>query len=66
MKTALKKVYETLPLKKEAFTLMKMFWTPDQNIYRHLHFHGVFRVDIDGAHSFQINHHGYQIENEIF
>lgn len=66
MKAALKKVYKALPLKKEAFTLIKIFWTPSPSVYRHLHFKGHFKVKVDDAHSFQINHYGFQIENEIF
>ena len=66
MKKLLKHTYDAVPLKKELFTLMKRFWVPSESVYRHLHFKGVFKVQIDSSHSFFIQHHGYQIENEIF
>jgi FkbM family methyltransferase len=66
MKTVLKNVYKSLPLKKEMFSLVKMVWTPSPTIYRHLYFKGDFKVKVDDEHSFLINHYGFQIENELF
>lgn len=66
MKTLLKKAVNVMPLKKEAFSLLKTVWHPSENIYRHLHFHGVFNVKVDAKSSFKIRHYGFFIENEIF
>lgn len=54
------------PLKKEMFSLVKIFFTPSENIYKHLHFKGNISVQIDESHSFKIRHYGYEIENTIF
>jgi FkbM family methyltransferase len=55
-----------LPFKKQFFFLLKSIVKPDKKIYQHLHFKGVFKVDIDKKRNFKIMHHGYQIENEVF
>ncbi len=65
-KTLLKKIYLGVPFKKELYTLVKAFWSPDKRIYQHLHFKGNFKVKVDEQRSFKIRHYGYQIENEIF
>lgn len=65
IKTLVRKIYSLLPFKKQVFTLLKLFYTPPECIYRHLHFKGVFRVAV-GNSSFKIVHYGYQIENELF
>ena len=44
IKTVLKKAYSAIPLKKEIFSILKKVWRPNEIIYRHLHFHGVFNV----------------------
>ena len=46
--------------------MLKKVWTPRENIYKHLHFKGVFNVRVDDRTWFKLNHYGYQIENEIF
>jgi len=66
MKTLFKKIYSTLPFKKEIFTLLKFVWTPSESIYRHLHFKDVFTVHIDSNKKFKIKHYGFQLENTIF
>ena len=66
MKKILKKVYGILPLKKQAFTLLKKFYTPSKNLYQHLHFVGNFKVKVNNEKSFKVKHYGYQVENEIF
>lgn len=66
MKTILKRVYHSLPFKREIFTLLRSVGKPPQRIYQHLHFKGIIPVKIDQQHQFRINHYGYQVENEIF
>lgn len=66
MKRILKKIYDFLPFKKYVFGVLKKIWIPTPSIYQHLHFKGIITVYIDKEHSFKINHHGYQLENDIF
>lgn len=66
IKTIVKQVYDVFPFKKEIFTLSKHFVSPSENIYKHLHFKGVFKVPVDNSHLFYLKHYGFQIENEIF
>lgn len=65
MKIFLKSVYDIIPFKKQLFTFLRLFRLP-QSLYRHLHFKGVFKVDIDSKRGFLVNHYGYVVENEIF
>jgi FkbM family methyltransferase len=64
MKKFFKSVYTAIPFKKQVFHFLRIFKLP-KSIYQHLHFKGVFKVKF-GNYSFLIEHHGYQIENEIF
>ena len=66
MKKVLKFIYRILPFKKQVYLMLKKVWTPRENIYKHLHFKGVFNVRVDDRTWFKLNHYGYQIENEIF
>jgi FkbM family methyltransferase len=66
MKKVLKFLYRALPFKKQLYLTLKKVWTPRENIYKHLHFKGVFKVKVDDCTWFELNHYGYQIENEIF
>jgi FkbM family methyltransferase len=66
MKKLLSDLYRAIPFKKQLFLLLRSAWKPPENIYRHLHFRGTFRVKIDETHSFRMRHYGYQLENEIF
>ena len=65
LKSIFQPIYRNLPLKKEAFQLLKHVWVPPQRIYRHLHFHGIFQIFI-GDSSFQLRHYGFEFENAIF
>lgn len=65
MKRLQRWVYSKIPFKKAMYSALKTVWSPPQFIYRHLHFSGVFSVSVPGR-SFRINHHGYEVENEIF
>lgn len=66
MKKVLKSIYDFVPFKKEIFSLLKIVWSPNESIYKHLHFKGIFTVHLTKTKSFKVNHYGYQIENEIF
>ena len=66
MKKALKSLYKTLPLKKELFSLIKIFGTPSERIYKYLYFHDDIDVKVDESHSFKMRHYGFEIENSIF
>lgn len=65
MKKMLKSIYMATPFKREIFSLVKLFYTPPHSIYKHLYFKGIFKVKVED-NFFYINHHGYQIENDIF
>lgn len=66
MKKLIKNIYEKVPFKKQLFTLAKGFYTPNERLYKHLHFRGEFTVRADKSHSFQMRHYGYELENELF
>jgi FkbM family methyltransferase len=66
MKKIIKKIYNLIPFKRQFFSALKKIWTPNESIYKHLHFVGVFKVLINKEKSFKIKHYGYELENEIF
>ena len=66
VKGLIKKVYQLVPFKKELFVLLKKIYIPPRRIYQHLHFNGIYKVEIDSNRFFEIQHYGYLIENEIF
>lgn len=61
-----KAVYRAIPFKAQFYPLIRTFFRPSERIYRHLHFNGIFRVNVDGERSFLIRHHGYPVENDLF
>lgn len=65
IKKILRTIYAILPLKRELFSIVRPFGLPEQ-IYKHLHFKGSFKVRIDPNLHFKINHIGVKVENEIF
>jgi len=62
----LKIIYKIIPFKKEIYSMIKGIYTPSKSIYQHLHFEGVFKVQVSMKSNFKIRHYGYQVENEIF
>jgi FkbM family methyltransferase len=67
MKKFLRALYRLLPFKKTLFTALRWAAPPlPERIYRHLHFRGVFRVNVAPGRSFHIRHYGQQIENTLF
>jgi FkbM family methyltransferase len=65
-KKIFKKIYSSIPFKKEMFSILKFFYTPSERIYKHLHFNGIFKVKIDSENYFKIHHISKVEENEIF
>jgi FkbM family methyltransferase len=66
MKKFLKKTYDIMPFKPFFYKGLKRFYTLDQNTYKHLHFKGVYTVNVTPEKKFKINHFGFQVENDIF
>jgi FkbM family methyltransferase len=62
----IKSIYYIIPFKKQLFDLLKLLWTPSENIYKHLHFQGVITVEVEKKNSFKMIHRGFQIENELY
>ena len=65
MKQVIKKIYNTIPFKREIFSLIKWMDLPEK-IYKHLHFKGIFTVKLDAHHQFKMYHLGASEENELF
>lgn len=66
MKKLFKYLYQLLPFKKEFFLILRTFWQPSESIFKHLHFKGEIKIKINDTMSFQMQHYGYMIENELF
>lgn len=66
LRNSLSLLYSILPFKSTIFKLVRLIHSPNQNIYKHLHFKGKYTVKINSKSSFNINHFGYQVENDIF
>lgn len=66
IKKIFKGFYNFIPFKQQIFSILKIFWTPPESIFKHLHFKGKFKVKINQSKSFMLNHFGLQYENEIF
>jgi FkbM family methyltransferase len=66
IKKIFKGFYNFIPFKQQIFSILKIFWTPPESIFKHLHFKGKFKVKINQSKSFMLNHFGLQCENEIF
>ena len=66
MKNLFRRLYISIPFRKEIFLAIKKIWMPPADVYQHLHFTGTFKVNVDNEKYFYIVHHGYQVENELF
>ena len=68
MKNSLLKLYALLPLKRELFSIVRLFYVPGSTVFRHLYFKGIFKVSIDHQHSFLMNHYGsgFAMESDHF
>jgi FkbM family methyltransferase len=66
VKRVLKALYAAVPRKQEMFLALRFLPLPPR-VYRHLHFRGVFSVEIPGSQKhFRMTHFGYELENELF
>lgn len=65
IKKIVKQLYNSLPLKRQVYSVIRKIKVPPKKIYEHLHFKGWFTVSAR-ENKFRIYHYGYQIENEIF
>ena len=66
MRDVLKAIYAAVPGKREMFRGLRLLPVPP-SLYRHLHFHGTFSVEIpESTHRFRMIHFGYELENELF
>lgn len=54
-----------LPFKRHLFRAMRPLHPP-KAVFQHLKWEGPFTVPIDDRHSFQMQHHGYGVETELF
>jgi FkbM family methyltransferase len=59
-------VYGAIPCKRQVFEGLRLLPLPPR-LYRHLHFHGVFSVEVpESKRRFRMAHFGYELENELF
>lgn len=54
------------PRKQPIYEMVRRLIRLPERIYRHLHFHGTIRVPLGPGISIRLNHHGYQVENDLF
>jgi FkbM family methyltransferase len=66
MKKFLKQVYTVIPFKKQVFSLVKKLYSPEEKLYRHLYFKGIFRLPVSANKSLLLHHYGHQLENDLF
>jgi len=66
LKNLLKRLYNSIPFKKQIFTALKLVYTPNESVYKYLHFKDVIDITMNSNARFKMHHYGYQIENEIF
>jgi FkbM family methyltransferase len=66
-KRIIRRVYNTVPLKPQLFTLVREAAPPlPEKLYKHLHFHGPMSVRINTERSFRMHHCGTADENGLF
>jgi FkbM family methyltransferase len=66
MKKMIKNVYEKIPFKREAFSLLKITANLPESVYQHLYFNGIINVKVNEKESFKMMHYGHPIENDLF
>jgi FkbM family methyltransferase len=66
VRRVLRSVYGAIPCKRQVFEGLRFLPLPPR-LYRHLHFHGVFSVEVpESKRRFRMAHFGYELENELF
>lgn len=58
-------LYDAIPGKPRLMNALRSRVRLPERVYRHLHFRGVFEVEVGGRH-LRLVHHGHQVENSIF
>ncbi|MGN6646655.1 MAG: FkbM family methyltransferase [Cytophaga sp.] len=68
IKNILLSLYALVPLKKQLFLVWRSLYIPAPQIFRHLYFKGIFKVEIDPQHTFLMHHHGtgFAMESDHF
>lgn len=66
IRAVIRKIYAIIPLKKELFLVLRIFWRPPERIYKHLHFTGVFTLRINSQTSFKMKNYGHSEETQLF
>lgn len=57
---------DKLPMKQPVYEIVRRLGRLPERVYRHLHFRGTIRVPLGLGVSIRLNHHGYQVENDLF
>lgn len=65
-KRILRKLYRTIPFKRQLYPVLRSLFSPSKNLYQHLHFEGPIRVEVGPGTSFTMMHYGFEVENDIF
>jgi FkbM family methyltransferase len=62
----IKQVYARVPLKRPVLEVVRRTVRLPRSLTGHLSFRGTFTVEIDRLHSFNLEHWGYLVENDLF
>jgi FkbM family methyltransferase len=65
MKSIIRTIYKSIPLKKQFYTLLRSVYKPSEEVYKFFIFWDKFRVKVKDKF-FWLKHNGLHIENEIF
>ena len=66
LKAILKKAWRHLPFKLPMFLVLRAATKQPERVYRHLHFHGVFDVQVVPGTRFRIRSYADHVENDLF
>jgi len=61
-----KRIYQTVPFKRELYSLVRPVFSPGKSVYQHLHFEGPISVEVEPGKSFTMVHYGFEVENDLF
>lgn len=65
-KSFFKRLYRSIPFKREFYSLIQPVFSPRKNVYQHLHFEGPISVTVEPGKSFAMVHYGFVVENDLF
>lgn len=66
LKTVIKAAWRHLPLKLPALRALRATTRLPERVYRHLHFHGDFDVEVAPGTRFRIRSYANVVENDLF